>query len=526
MNLDTDILVIGSGLAGMYFALLASENHPDLEITLLTKESLMQSNSFYAQGGIAVVADANDSMEQHIIDTVHVGDGLCDPDVVRMVVEKGMECLKQLEGWGVQFDRDDQGDFLLSREGGHSANRVVHHKDVTGMAIIQALTGTLLRKENVKVIENCHAVDLIIDKSLNGKKQCVGCLVFDRVEKKEKMIFSTLCMLSTGGVGGLYQKSTNPNVATGDGIAMAKRAGVKMQELAFVQFHPTVMKGVKTGKEVLVTEALRGSGAILRNHQGEAFMVNYDPRKELASRDIVSRAIYEEMRREGKDHVLLDLRHLSLTYLKDNYPGLIKHCGENGIDPSQEMLPVFPAAHYMCGGVVVDKYARTSLSGLMACGEVARTGLHGANRLASNSLLEAIVYAHQANQAIESTLQELVYYSKEVGHNLNNFGHADQYWLEDQIANVRTWMQQSVSAVRSDIDLEDTLFKLQNLRREVGEVYDLHLLSAKLLELRNMVEASIAIVEDSIDRSENRGCFFKQAEPSKVAENLVQSLSS
>jgi L-aspartate oxidase len=396
-----DFLVIGSGIAGLSFALKVAAHG---SVAVVTKKKIMESNTMRAQGGIAAVLDAADSFALHIQDTLAAGDGICNPGVVEMVVKSAPERIRELIEIGVDFSRNNDGEALsLGREGGHSHNRIVHAKDLTGQAVEESLVNRVLQNKNIHVFEDHVAIDLITRSTrlkrgliiTTHEDYCYGAYVLDRNSGDIHTFLARSTILSTGGSGKVYAYTSNPDVATGDGIAMAYRAGTPVANLEFVQFHPTCLFHPKA-KNFLLSETVRGEGGVLRDARGRAFMADYSPLKDLACRDVVARAIDLEMKKSGDDSVFLDITHKDADFIKSRFPHLYGRCLEFGFDMTKEALPVVPAAHYMCGGVVTDIFGQTNIKNLFAIGETACTGLHGANRLASNSLLEALVYAHQA----------------------------------------------------------------------------------------------------------------------------------
>ncbi|MDO8643682.1 MAG: L-aspartate oxidase, partial [bacterium] len=403
MNHSTDFLVIGSGIAGLSFALEVAAHG---SVILVTKKEKAESSTSYAQGGIASVMGAKDSSESHIQDTLTAGGGLCDEEVVRLVIREGTEAVKKLIERGVQFSKKN-GAYDLGREGGHSHRRVLHAKDATGAEIERALLKKVLEHPNISLLENHFAIDLITNRKINPKDpsplSCLGAYVLD---EKIQTLRAKVTLLATGGAGKVYLYTSNPDIATGDGMAMAARAGAQMNHMEFVQFHPTCLYNPayaltkaplpSQGKSFLISEAVRGEGGILRLASGKTFMEKYHPLKELAPRDVVARAIDTELKKSGEESVFLDVTHKSLPFLKERFPNIYQKCLEIGLDISQQPIPVVPAAHYFCGGVVTNREGQTNIQNLYAVGEVACTGLHGANRLASNSLLEAVVFADRA----------------------------------------------------------------------------------------------------------------------------------
>src|SRR6187551_1135734 len=402
---QTDFLVIGSGIAGLSYALKVAEQFPDKKVLVMTKAAADETNTKYAQGGIAVVNDLeNDSYEKHIDDTLIAGDGLCNEKVVEIVVREGPERVNDIIEWGARFDKEKDGEYKRGREGGHSEFRILHHKDITGWEMERALLDAVSKKKNIEVIKHCFVIDIITQHHLGflvtkatPDVECYGVYVLNHETNKIEKILAKITLLATGGNGQVYRSTTNPFIATGDGVAMVYRAKGRIENMEFIQFHPTALyePGVR-GQAFLITEAVRGDGGILRNKDGEAFMERYDARKDLAPRDIVARAIDNEMKINGTEHVYLDCRHMDKEKFIHHFPNIYEKCLSIGVDVAKKMIPVAPAAHYSCGGIKTDDMARTTIKNLYAAGECSSTGLHGSNRLASNSLLEAMVFAHRA----------------------------------------------------------------------------------------------------------------------------------
>lgn len=410
--LKTDILIIGSGISGLFFAMKTAKKRPDLSIVIMTKKTAKNTNTQLAQGGIAVVTNhLKDSFEQHIKDTLKSGGGHCDEEIVKMVIQQAPERLQELLEIGTSFDKDSQGQWDLGLEGGHSQHRILHHKDSSGLEIEKKLLKIIENLPNIKLFENYQVIDLNTEAN-QGKTNCTGAFFYDIDSDLIKYIRARTTVLSTGGCGQLFQNTTNPEIATGDGIAMAARAGVEIEDMQYIQFHPTALYRGEENPLFLISEAVRGFGAHIINEEGKRFLFKYDSRGELATRDILSNAIYREMHLNGKKHMYLDCRHLDVYAFYQKFPSIAKHCNEIGLYPETDLIPIVPAAHYQCGGIKVDRNGCTTIKNLYAIGECARTGLHGKNRLASNSLLEALVFAHQASENIDKTIDLFEFSSK------------------------------------------------------------------------------------------------------------------
>ncbi|MNF27680.1 L-aspartate oxidase [compost metagenome] len=502
----TNYLIIGSGVAGLTFAIKIADRYPDKKVTIVTKANADESNTKYAQGGIAIVIDKDeDSYQKHIEDTLICGDGLCDEAVVKMVVTEGPKRLKELIEWGAKFDKNAEGNFDLGKEGGHSENRVVHHKDQTGHEIERAILMQVYQKENITVLDHHFAIDLITEN--NG---CLGAYVLNQKTNEITAYQAEITVLATGGIGHLYGHTTNPVIATGDGIAMAFRANAAIKEMEFIQFHPTALYDTSTGSKFLISEAVRGFGAYLRTKKGHRFMQDYDSRNELASRDIVSQSIDLELKKSGDDCVYLDCTHLELGPFIKHFPMIYEHCKSIGIDITKDWIPVVPAQHYLCGGIVVDCNGKTSIENLFACGECSRTGLHGANRLASNSLLEALVYSDKiyrylSNATFPTKKPNTVISDWE----LKKMPEINLDYLTAMKAKLQLLMRQNAGIVRYDPELlkaKEQLLLWQNEMEEIGKT---HQINAAFYELLNMMTIAYLIVQQSIERKENHGGFVK-----------------
>lgn len=504
--ITTNYLIIGSGVAGLTFALKMANRFPDRSITIITKANADESNTKYAQGGIAIVTDKNeDSYQKHIEDTLICGDGLCDEEVVRMVITEGPERLKELIEWGAQFDINAKGTFDLGKEGGHSENRVVHHKDQTGNEIQRAILEQVTQKENITVLDHYFALELITQDN-----RCVG--AYALYEKTNEIITykADFTLLATGGIGHLYGHTTNPIIATGDGIAMAYRANAVIEDMEFIQFHPTALFDRSSGSKFLISEAVRGFGARLRTKKGDLFMHLYDSRGDLASRDIVSQSIDLELKKSGDECVYLDCTHLDIEGFKKHFPMIYKHCKSLGIDIEKEWIPVVPAQHYLCGGIAVDINGKTSIENLFACGECSRTGLHGANRLASNSLLEALVYSDKIYHYLaDSTLVTGKASNAIPDWEIQSKAQTPPEYITQTKTKLQLLMRQNAGIVRFETDLLKAKETLEIMQAEINDVLLNHLVSTDLYELNNMIDIGTLIVQQSIERNGNCGGFIK-----------------
>src|SRR5215216_5861300 len=523
--MQTDFLVIGSGIAGLVYALKVSQQFPDKKITVVTKAAADETNTKYAQGGVAVVNDAeNDSFEKHIEDTLIAGDGLWNREVVEIVIKEGPARVQEIIDWGTRFDKDKEGDYKLGREGGHSEFRILHYKDVTGKEIERALLDAIEAAPNIEVIKHCFVVDIITQHHLGYLVTkstpdicCYGVYILNLNTNRIDKILSKITLLATGGNGQVYRTTTNPYIATGDGVAMAYRAKGRIENMEFIQFHPTALyEAGKRGQAFLITEAVRGDGGILRNKDGEAFMERYDERKDLAPRDIVARAIDNEMKRAGTENVYLDCRHFSKEKFVEHFPNIYEKCLSIGIDIGKDMIPVAPAAHYSCGGIKTDEWGRTSIENLYACGECASTGLHGANRLASNSLLEAMVFAHRCFVDAAAKIETLPQ-SPDIP-DWNAEGTADpkeMILITQSLKELQQVMSDYVGIVRNTVRLERALKRIDLLFDETEGLYQTTTVSHHLLELRNMITVGYLVIKGAAFRKESRGLHFNTDYPFK-----------
>jgi len=514
---QTDVLIIGSGIAGLSFAIKVARRFPDRTVTVITKSDDSESNTKYAQGGIAVVLDdIADSFEKHIADTLRAGDGECDPDIVELVVREGPERLDEIITWGIEFDQDASGKLALAREGGHTARRIIHYKDVTGLQIEKGLLKQIELLPNITLLSHHFSIDLITEHHFQRKISrpepgitCYGAYVMDQRTCRIEKYVARVTLLATGGSGQVYRTTTNPLIATGDGVAMAYRAMARVRDMAYIQFHPTAFYSQDDNPAFLITEAIRGHGAYLRTRDGERFMLRYDDRGELASRDMVAQAIDNELITRGDECVYLDCTHFDKDALLTHFPNIYAKCLSKGIDMTREWIPVVPAAHYQCGGIEVNSYGATSINNLYACGECSRTGLHGANRLASNSLLEAIVFAHRCFLDVEGRLEDI-----RVPDNIPDWNAEgtivpkEQIFITHNRKELRDLMSDYVAIVRSNERLASALKRTRILFEETEHMYQSAVLSPQLCELRNLITVAYLITTDSLEKKENRGTFY------------------
>ncbi len=530
---QTDFLVIGSGIAGLTYALKMAGKFPDKKVMVITKATADETNTKYAQGGIAVVNDMeNDSFEKHIEDTLIAGDGLCNEKVVEIVVKEGPERVQEIIEWGAEFDKEDDGGYRRGKEGGHSEFRILHHKDVTGKEMERALLDAVAKQKNIEFIKHCFVIDIITQHHLGylvtkstPDIECYGVYVLNLETNKIEKVLAKITLLATGGNGQVYRTTTNPSIATGDGVSMVYRAKGRIENMEFIQFHPTALyePGVR-GQAFLITEAVRGDGGILRNKKGEAFMERYDARKDLAPRDIVARAIDSEMKKTGTEHVWLDCRHFSKEKFTEHFPNIYEKCLSIGVDITKHMIPVAPAAHYSCGGIKTDEWGRSSIENLYACGECASTGLHGANRLASNSLLEAMVFAHRCFLDAAERVKNVSFNMSLPDWNEEGTTEPREMILITQsLKELQLVMSDYVGIVRNDVRLQRAIRRLDLLWEETENLYQSSSLSPQLLELRNMITVGYLIVKGASFRKESRGLHYNTDYPEKsiMVQNIV-----
>jgi L-aspartate oxidase len=524
MRFECDFLVVGTGIAGLTFARMAASHG---RVMMLTKDHLEDSATFQAQGGIASVIDATDSFESHIADTMATGKGMCNRDVVEMCVKDGPARINELISLGTNFTRKkDAPDTLdLGREGGHSARRIVHAADATGREMIRALAEGVHTQHSVTILEQHMAVNLIVPNRETRDRKCLGVYALDRKTGEIHTFLSRVTVLATGGLGKVYLYTSNPDVATGDGVAMGYRAGAQVANMEFFQFHPTILYH-PNAKSVLISEAVRGEGGILKDLSGRAFMPEYHPLRELAPRDVVARAIDDVLKRTGDDHVWLDITHLDAPFVRERFPNIFATCLKYGIDITTERIPVVPGAHYSCGGLVTDTRGRTTIPGLYAIGEVASTGLHGANRLASNSLLEALVFAERAAGDAIDVPRTTMEYDHIPDWVVGDAIHSDENVVVSQDWDeIRRFMWNYVGIVRSNRRLERAQRRHTMLQKEIAEYYWQYVITSDLVELRNISTVAHLIISCAQARQESRGLHytsdFPDEDPAFLRDTVV-----
>lgn len=518
-RIQTDVLILGSGIAGLTLAIKLAKAAPTRQILVLTKTVEGESNTRYAQGGVAAVWDkGKDNFDKHIEDTLDAGAGLCKEDIVRIVVEEGPQRVQEIIEWGARFDLEKSGKaYDLAREGGHSEHRILHYKDLTGWEMQRTLMAEADKYANIQTLEHYFALDLLTQHHLGRmvirvtpEVTCYGCYALNKKTNEIDTILARATVVCTGGTGQVYKATTNPVIATGDGIAMTYRAKGRVENMEFVQFHPTsLFNPAGENPSFLVSEAVRGFGAILKSKEGEEFMHLYDERGSLAPRDIVARAIDSEMKKRGTDCMYLDCRHLNEADFVAHFPTIHEKCMSIGINPMKAMIPVVPACHYMCGGIMVDTRGQSSIQRLYAAGECSSTGLHGANRLASNSLLEAMVFAHRIAEDVLKYLPEWGY--QEAIPDWNAEGTMDpkeMVLITQGLKELKDIMSYYVGIVRSNVRLERALNRLYLLYQETEELYKTSSISPQLMELRNLITIAYLITRSANHRRESRGLHY------------------
>ncbi len=513
MSIKSDFLIIGSGIAGLYSAILLSKQGT---VAIVTKKHKAESNTNYAQGGIASVFDPDDSFDQHIKDTMYAGAGLCKKDAVQLIVEEGPHHINELFRLGVPFDKNQTGKFDLGREGGHKFHRIVHVKDHTGRDVETILLDQIKENPNISIYEDHVAIDLITEHHIfetvpaaENKLSCWGAYVLNSKTQKVHKFTAKATILSSGGCGQVYRHTSNPDIATGDGVAMCYRAGAPIANMEFMQFHPTTLYHPEADS-FLISEAVRGFGGILINKAGEDFMPNYHEMASLAPRDIVARAIDTELKKRGDSSVFLDVTHKNPEETKKRFPLIYDKCMNFKIDITKEPIPVVPAAHYSCGGVVTDLKAKTNIKGLFACGEVACTGVHGANRLASNSLLEALVFAFKACESATEFVSNNNFIFPRIPHwdDAGTFNSEEWVLISHDKLEIKNLMWDYVGIVRSNLRLERALSRIRLIRQEVENFYRRTTVTENLVELRNLATVSQLIIQSALMRRESRGLHY------------------
>ena len=525
-QLEYDVLIIGSGAAGLSLALKLADHS---NVAVLSKNALVEGATFYAQGGVSAVLDRHDSIQSHVQDTLAAGVGLCDPKIVHFVVERAQESINWLVNMGVDFTRSNEPSetssaFHLHKEGGHSHRRVIHAADATGKAIETTLESRVRQHKNIDLFEHHIAVDLITNnKFLKDKCRCIGAYVLDDKKKNVKVFRARNVVLATGGAGKVYLYTSNPDSCTGDGIAMASRIGCRIVNMEFIQFHPTCLYH-PMAKSFLISEALRGEGAKLILNDGNSFMERYDNRQELAPRDIVARAIDYEMKRLGCDCVYLDISHKPQKFIKQHFPNIFKRCLDLGINIATDKIPVVPAAHYTCGGIMVNKNGQTDIPGLYAIGEVSYTGLHGANRMASNSLLECFVFAHSAFKDIKESLPEIKMPEKISEWDESRVTNSDEeVVVSHNWDEIRRFMWDYVGIVRTTNRLHRAHHRIKLLQSEISEYYGNFRITKDLIELRNLATVAELIIESALKRKESRGLHYTTDYPAIDDINFLRN---
>lgn len=519
---EVDFLVVGSGIAGLSFALKAAQKG---KVLVLTKVNADETNTKYAQGGIAAVFDPDtDTFEKHINDTLIAGDGLCDKKIVEIVVKEGPDRIQELIEYGTNFDKELSGEYNLTREGGHSEKRILHYKDITGWEIERALLDQVSKNPNIEILTHYFAVEIITQHHL-GKEvtretpdiTCYGIYALNVNTGKVDTILSKMTLMATGGAGHIYASTTNPVIATGDGIAMIYRAKGKVRDMEMMQFHPTSLHNPGSFPSFLITEAVRGEGGVLRNKAGVEFMYEYDERGSLAPRDIVARSIDAEMKKTGEEFVYLDITHKPKELILEHFPTIYQKCLSIGIDITKDKIPVTPAAHYLCGGIMVDDFGRSSIQNLFACGECSSTGLHGANRLASNSLLEAAVFGSRISDIALDVIESIDFeHSVPEWNEFGTLQSNEEVLVTHNLRELQRMMSDYVGIVRSDFRLDRAQRRLQLIKNETEEFYKKTKLSVKLCELRNLIQCAEMVIKCAMLRKESRGLHYTTDYPYKL----------
>jgi L-aspartate oxidase len=513
MRKYVDFLVIGSGIAGLTFALKVAKYG---KVCIVTKAKMNETATMYAQGGIAAVMYTPDSFEKHIQDTIIAGDGLCNEKIVRITITESTERIKELIKWGTKFDKTITGRFDLAKEGGHSEYRVLHHKDSTGREIENTLLDQVSKHPNIEILEDFLAIEIITQHHLGVEVNsrtpdliCYGVYFLNPRTHLVDTILAKVTLIATGGAGHVYSTTTNPPISTGDGIAMVYRAKGAVENMEFIQFHPTALYNPQEKPSFLITEAIRGFGALLRNTDGKEFMHKYDSRLSLAPRDIVARAIDNEMKITGDDYVYLDCRHLNKNQLIHQFPTIYAKCLSVGIDITRDLIPVVPAAHYICGGIKIDEYGRSSIRNLYSSGECSSSGMHGANRLASNSLLESIVFSHRASQDAVQKFRNIEFCNEIPDWNAEGMVLNEEMVLITQsLKELQAIMSSYVGIVRSNLRLKRAFDRLEIIYQETEALYKKSILTVKLCELRNLINVAYIIIKLAMRRKESRGLHY------------------
>lgn len=521
----SDILIIGGGVAGLSCAIWLAQKRPNAKITILTKTNNTESNTSYAQGGVAAVWNHNvDDYAKHIEDTIDAGDGLCDHEVVKMVIEEGPKRVEEIISWGARFDKDEKGGYDLGREGGHSENRILHYKDITGWEIQRTLNEKVAALDNITFLEHFFAIDLITQhhKGRNITRltpgiECYGAYALNKESNLIETFIAKTTILAAGGAGQVYKNTTNPVIASGDGIAMMYRAKGRLANMEFIQFHPTSLYNpIGENPSFLISEAVRGEGGILRTKDGGEFMHKYDDRKSLAPRDIVARAIDNELKIRGDDYVYLDCTHLDPDAFIHHFPNIYDKCKSLGINALKDYIPVVPACHYVCGGVYVDKMGSTSIKNLYAAGECTNSGLHGANRLASNSLLEGLVFGKNIAEEVDSNYDKLILTEDVPNWDARGTSEPKEMVLLTQsLRELKEIMSSYVGIVRTDVRLRRALDRLRLLFVETERLYTSTIISPQLCELRNLITIGYLITRGGQMRKESRGLHYNTDHPNK-----------